>query len=100
MKRDIVRQLLNALTEELASIEHERWSHWQRYMHGKGQRQQDGSLVLPANLVDRWERQMSTKYTDLDDEEKKSDREQVLRYLPAIESALANRLPDDYNSVP
>ena len=71
--------IIDGLTEELASIEHERWSHWQRYMHGKGKRQQDGSLTLPANLVAQWERQMATEYVDLNDEEKESDREQVRR---------------------
>jgi len=88
MKREYVDHVLSALTEELAALEHERWSHWQRYMHGKGQRQSDGSLVLPAELVARWERQMSTGYVELNDEEKKSDREQVCLYLPLIATAL------------
>jgi hypothetical protein len=88
MKQEYVDHVLSALTEELAALDHERWSHWQRYMHGKGQRQSDGSLILPADLVSRWERQMSTGYVELSDEEKESDREQVRLYLPLIATAL------------
>lgn len=73
------------LVERLASIEHERWSHWQSYLHGKGQRQPDGSLVLPSELVERWERQIQTPYERLTDAEKASDREQVQKYFPVVE---------------
>lgn len=83
--------ILNGLIDELAAIEHERWSHWQRYMHSKGVRQADGSLVLPAELVERWERQAATDYDDLPDKEQESDREQVNRYLPIIAAALNTR---------
>ena len=76
------------LLESLAAIEHERWAHWQRYIQSKGIRQPDGSLVIPAELVNRWEKQIATRYADLDDKEKESDREQVRRYLPVIKSAM------------
>ena len=76
------------LLEELAALEHQRWAHWQRYVHDKGERQPDGSILLPANLVERWERQISTSYKDLTDSEKESDREQVRKYLPLLEQWL------------
>ena len=79
---------LDALVEELAAIEHERWAHWQRYLHQQGRRQPDGSLVLPPELVTRWERQVATPYADLSETEKESDREQVRRYLPVVLAAL------------
>ncbi|MFB7578220.1 hypothetical protein [Streptomyces hydrogenans] len=72
------------MVEKLADIEHERWSHWQRYLHSKCIRQNDGSLTIPAHLVERWELQMRTRYEDLSEGEKESDREQVLKYLPVI----------------
>jgi hypothetical protein len=72
------------LLEQLASIEHERWSHWQRYMHGKATRNLDGSLTIPADLVTRWERLMETPYARLTNEERESDREQVRRYLTLV----------------
>jgi len=75
------------LLEQLASIEHERWSHWQRYMHAKAARNLDGSLTIPADLVARWERLMETPYAQLTDEERESDREQVRRYLAIVAKA-------------
>lgn len=86
------------LLEELAAIEHQRWAHWQKYVHEKAQRQPDGSLVLPADLVERWERQLRTSYQDLTNEEKDSDREQVRKYLPILErwlSRVRNESDDD-----
>ena len=76
---------LDKLLETLASVEHERWSHWQRYVHSKCVPQgDDGALLIPADLVKRWERQIGTPYSDLANEEKESDREQVRKYLPLI----------------
>jgi len=95
MKSQNIESLLGSLTEQLAAIEHERWSHWQRYLHSKGVRQPDGSLLLPADLVARWEKQSETKYAELSEQEKESDRDQVRRYLALIASALAARHHND-----
>lgn len=80
---------LDAMLEQLASVEHERWAHWQRYMHGQGTLCADGSLLLPKELVQRWETQMATDYVNLSDQEKDSDREQVRRYLDLIKASLS-----------
>lgn len=78
----------NRCLEELASIEHERWSHWQRYLHAQCVPGDNGTLVIPADLVARWSMQMTAPYADLGEKEKDSDREQVRRYLPVIVKAL------------
>lgn len=91
MKRSQAEAVLETLVEDLAMIEHERWAHWQRYIHDKGERRPDGSLVLPAELVRQWDTQIATAYADLSESEKVSDREQVHRYLPLIIAALAKR---------
>lgn len=83
--------LLEEIVEELASIEHERWAHWQQYLHEKGIRQPDGSLLLPAELVSHWEAQIATPYADLNEGDKQSDREQVHRYLPRIVAEIRKR---------
>lgn len=75
---------ISELIETLAGIEHERWSHWQRYMHGKCERHADGSLTISPDLVLQWERQFATSYSNLTESEKESDREQVRRYLPVV----------------
>jgi hypothetical protein len=77
-----------ALLESLAAIEHDRWSHWQRYLHSRCERGDDGSLTIPPDLAARWTAQLSTPFAELSEQEKESDREQVRRYLPVIESAL------------
>lgn len=77
----------NKLLERLAAIEHERWSHWQQYLHSKSKRNADGSLTIPADLVSRWERLMRTPYAELAEDERESDRDQVRRYLPLVDGS-------------
>lgn len=88
MEDKTLTAVLNGLIEDLAAIEHERWAHWQQYMHAKGIPQPDGSLLLPAEFISRWQAQIATKYADLDEKQKESDREQVRKYLPLIHSKL------------
>jgi hypothetical protein len=89
MKQEHIDQILETLIEELAAIEHRRWSHWQAFMHAQGHRHPDGSLVLPPDLVKKWDRQVATDYAELSEVEKESDREQVRRYLPLIAAAFS-----------
>ncbi|WP_416637557.1 hypothetical protein [Pseudomonas sp. OHS18] len=77
---------LEALKEQLAAIEHARWSHWQKYMHKKCIRNSDGSLTIPKELVVKWDNQSRTVYADLTEKEKQSDREQVDKYLPLLKN--------------
>jgi hypothetical protein len=89
MKRNEIEDALKGVLEDLAHIEHERWSHWQKYMHATAERQPDGSLLIPADLVARWDRQIAKPYAELSENEKESDRDQVRRYLPTIIEALS-----------
>ncbi len=92
METDRLKNVLDDLLETLASVEHERWSHWQRYMHSKCVPQgDDGALLIPDDLVKRWEKQIDTSYSALTNEEKESDREQVRKYLPLIVDALRKK---------
>lgn len=87
---DRIRDVLESVhtVEQLAAIEHERWAHWQQYVHQQCKRQDDGSLVIPAELAARWQAQIETPYAELTEREKDSDREQVRRYLPVVVDAL------------
>jgi len=89
-QKNRVERLLRdeGLVEELAAIEHERWSHWQRYLHDQCEQGADGSLTIPPHLVRRWATQMTTPHAELSEAEKDSERDQVERYLPIIERAL------------
>lgn len=89
---DQIRSVLESdeLMRRLATAEHERWAHWQQYVHDHGERQEDGALVIPADLVVRWDKQIATAYADLPAEERRSDQDQVRRYLPIIVDALVD----------
>lgn len=90
---DPIREVLESepVVERLAEIEHERWAHWQRYVHDHCERRKDGSLVIPAKLAARWTAQIETPYSELSEQEKDSDREQVHHYLPTVIEALNSR---------
>ncbi len=64
---------MNKLTQNLAAYAHEAWSGWMKYMFSKGIENPDGSIIIPADLVERWTRQMNTPYKDLPAEEQLSD---------------------------
>ena len=72
----------NKLFEELANIEHERWADWQKWCH-KVLRENCPSPEL-EKVLKRWDKQIETKYKDLSEEEKNSDRDQVNRYWKLI----------------
>jgi hypothetical protein len=76
--------VLGVRESRLAAVEHERWSHWQRYLHDQCAHAEDGSLIIPRELAERWTRQATTDYIDLSETEKSSDREQVREYLRVL----------------
>jgi hypothetical protein len=90
MDRKEVESTLYAMLDDLAAIEHERWSRWQRHMHKQGKIESDGSLRIPSELVRRWEQEMATPYSGLSEAAKDSDRDQVRRYLPKIVERFLN----------
>ncbi len=64
---------MSELTQNLAAYAHKAWSGWMKYMFSKGIENPDGSIIIPADLVERWSRQMNTPYKDLPAEEQISD---------------------------
>ena len=73
----------NVQREKLAEYAHEAWSEWMKYIFSKcfddiGQlNKSNGILILSADLVRRWTRQMNTPYNELSEDEKESDREEA-----------------------
>ncbi|MFW6046365.1 MAG: hypothetical protein ACOCP4_00980 [Candidatus Woesearchaeota archaeon] len=73
--------------EELADFCHDQWSNWMTYLFSKcyddvGQFDRiNGNLVIPAEFVKRWERQINTPYKNLSEEEKESDRKEARKIL-------------------
>lgn len=60
--------------EKLADHVHDVWGRWINYMFGSCTRNDDGTLTIPKDKVDRWNRQRSTHYSDLSEDEMESDR--------------------------
>jgi len=78
--------------EKLADIEHQRWADWQKYMHSKMLPSAKGGIYeIGEDFITRWEKQIKTSYKDLTEKEKDSDREQVMRYFPIIQSLLKEK---------
>jgi len=68
----------NAEFETLAALEHDQWCHWMTWMLSV-EENGDGSITIPASLVERWKHQMNTPYEELTEREKDSDREWVYK---------------------
>lgn len=82
---------LDELMERLASIEHERWADWQKWVHGMLVVNGNGEYTLPTDAIRRWDRQIETPYAELSEQEKQSDRDQVMRYWPIIQAYITNQ---------
>jgi len=68
--------------EALAEYAHEAWSGWMKYLFSKTMRESiTGGEIIPAWAVERWQRQLSTPYADLPEEEKESDRAEADKML-------------------
>jgi hypothetical protein len=76
------------LIELLADMEHAGWARWMRYLFSKCDVYSDGDghkhLTIPHELVDHWQRQIDTPYSELTEREKESDRAEVAHILPII----------------
>jgi len=99
------------LREKLAKLEHDQWSHWFSYMrsvleiainagmsiprtdqrlldegHPRG-RPMSEKFALVETSLERWERQARTRYDDLTEKEKDSDREWADKVMDEIQRA-------------
>ena len=72
------------MREKLAKLAHEQWCRWMRYMFTKSFIHRDGSITIPSRLAERWTRQLNTKYSDLPEEEKESDRIEADKVINVI----------------
>ena len=64
----------NALLEKLAALEHERWSGWMKHLFTHGFLNRDGSFMINADAVKWWKKLIRTKYENLKEHSKESDR--------------------------
>ncbi len=62
------------LLEALANLEHERWSHWMRWLFDH----------WTEDNIARWKQQMQTPYADLPEHSKESDRKEARKTLALL----------------
>lgn len=65
--------------EKMAAIEHARWAGWQKHLHSKCLKDEDGNLIIPKGYAENLERQIKAPFEGLTEEEKGYDREEVLK---------------------
>ena len=70
------------MREKLAELCHDQWSNWMEYLFQKCTHNiHTGEMTIPAWAVDRWKRQMSTKYEFLSESEKESDLKEADKFI-------------------
>jgi len=74
------------VVEALAVAEHDSWARWQRHLHKLCVRNDDGSLVIPAERVAHWEQRIAMPFRDLPGYSQEADRKEVRRALAALAS--------------
>lgn len=72
------------IVEELAALAHEQWAGWMRYLFLCSDEGPDGTFTIPRDKVDRWQRQIITKYARLTEKEKESDRREARKVLQTL----------------
>ena len=87
------------MIEKLSDIEHDRWCSWQKYLHSCCVKNEDGSLTIPKVLVERWEYEINTKYNNLPDNIKESDRKETYKIIPIIDEYLQHQLEEKDKSI-
>ncbi|AXY61109.1 hypothetical protein [Acinetobacter sp. WCHAc010052] len=80
INRNIIDEKFHENLDTLASISHEIWAHWQKYLHDQCEIMPDGSFKIPSTLVAKWTEQINLNYDELTPQEKKSDIEQALKF--------------------
>ena len=79
---------IEGIVEEFAEQEHTRWSNWQQWVFDCSTQNEDGSVTIPVDKVERWKRQIATPYSELSEQEKEKDREQVYPYIDTLTTLL------------
>ena len=75
------REKENPVDEELVARQHDALSHWMKWLFLCGDPQHDGSIKYPARTVEKWYKEMNTKYEDLSEQEKDHRRQLVRDFL-------------------
>jgi len=81
---DEMRENSYKIKETLSDLCHQMWSGWMEYLFTKCITNENGSLTIPQEFVERWARQIDTCYEKLSEEEKNSDRIEAYRIITIL----------------
>lgn len=70
--------------EALSDYAHDVWSRWMKHLFSVSEQNKDGSVTIPKEFVDRWKRQIATKYADLTAKEQQSDQKEADNILNIV----------------
>lgn len=80
---------VNNLQQALAAYAHKAWSKWMKYLFAQCKVNEDGSVTIPADKVQRWTRQMNCDYSVLPASEQLSDMDEAYEILNIIDDWMA-----------
>lgn len=83
------------LREKLADLCHQQWSGWMAYLFSRSTENPDGTITIPTQLANRWNRQRQTDYTDLEPSEQNSDRNEADKFILLIANHSLTKLPNN-----
>ena len=73
------------MIEKISDIVHDQWVHWMKYFFTKCDKIKEGTefttFTIPTEDYKRWQQQILTKYKELSEGEKESDREWGYKYM-------------------
>ena len=64
------------MREQIASVQHDIWSHWMKYLFSVCDDSFDG-IIIPPDKVRLWKKEIATPYSELTEKQKESDRDQA-----------------------
>jgi len=76
---------IEEVREILAAAIHDQWAHWTKYFLNALEIDSFSNQNQP--LVERWQRQINTPYSQLSEREKNSDREFADKFIKIVKLA-------------
>jgi len=88
----------NRILEKFATYSHDAWGGWMKYLFSQCQEKlNNGSVIIPIDLMERWKRQMQCPYHLLPEGEKRSNRVEAGKILEIIEEEIGS--PEEGSSL-
>lgn len=88
-RNEVSEMSSDKLKTALSTYAHDAWSGWMKYLFECSSANPDGSVTIPKALVERWQRQLSTPYSELPPNEQASDDEEAEKMIAIFQQEQA-----------